>query len=112
VTSTGSQDLVVVPVIRRTSSFEDGSDGFEMTCSGRTLSDPEEAELNRIIDEALNVAFMTTRLLVAWHSGETDAQDSMHTLWECFCKIRSASGLRLECDQTQTSGHDPGTAIC
>ena len=110
-TSTGLQDLVVVTVTRRTSRFEDGSNDFEMTRSRRTWSDPEEAELNRIIDEALNVALMTTRLLVAWHSGETDAQDSMQTLWESFCKIRSASGLRLECDQTQTSGHEAGTAL-
>ena len=85
---------------------------MEMTGLRTMRSDPDQAESDRIIDEALKVALLTTRLLVAWHSGETDAQNSMQILWESFCKIRSASGLRLECDQTQTSGHDPGTAIC
>jgi hypothetical protein len=77
-----------------------------MTCPRRDLSDLDEAETNRIIDEALNVALLTTRLLAAWHSGETDAHDAMHTLWEGFCKIRSASGLRFECDHTRTSAHN------
>jgi hypothetical protein len=61
----------------------------------------DQAESDRIIDEALAVALMTTRLLGAWHSGSTDAQDAMHLLWDGFCKIRSASGSRLECDETQ-----------
>ena len=77
-----------------------------MTRLRATRLHTDDAESNRIIDEALNVALMTTRLLVAWHSGETDAHDSMHTLWEGFCKIRSASGLRFECDQTRTSAHN------
>jgi hypothetical protein len=72
----------------------------------------DQAESDRIIDEALAVALMTTRLLVAWHSGNTDAQDSMHLLWDGFCKIRSASGSRLDCDETQRSSHSAGTALC
>ena len=64
--------------------------------------DPDEAESDRIIDEALKVALLTTRLLVAWHSGETDAQDSMQTLWESFCKTRSAAGSGFACG---VSGH-------
>ena len=63
------------------------------------LLEPDEAESNRIIDEALDVALMTTRLLAAWHSGETDAQDSMQILWEGFCRIRSCSGLDLQGDE-------------
>jgi hypothetical protein len=64
-----------------------------------------------IIDEALALAFMTTRLLVAWHSGKTDAQDSMHLLWDGFCKIiRSDSVLKPERDETQPSSHRAGTA--
>ena len=59
--------------------------------------DPGEAESERIIDEALTVALMTTRLLVAWHCGETDAQDSMQILWESFGKIRSASVPSFAC---------------
>ena len=89
---------------------QQASQVVETRLRGRPLN-TDDAETDRIIDEALSVALMTTRLLVAWHSGNTDAQDSMHGLWEGFCKIRSASGLRLECDQTQTSGHDAGTAL-
>ena len=73
-----------------------------MTCLRTMRSDPEEAESDRIIDEALKVALLTTRLLVAWHSGETDAQNSMQILWESFCKIRSASGPGFACG---VSGH-------
>jgi hypothetical protein len=72
----------------------------------------DDGESNRIPDEALNVALMTTRRLMAWHSGETDAQDSMHLLWEGFCKIRSASGPGFECDETQPSSDNAGTALC
>ena len=63
---------------------------------------PCEAESERIIDEALTVALLTTRLLVAWHSGETDAQNSMQILWESFCKSRPASGPGFACG---VSGH-------
>ena len=83
----------------------------ETRSGGRPLN-TDDAETDRIIDEALAVALMTTRLLVAWHSGKTDAQDSMHILWEGFCKIRSASGPRLECYETQPSSHSAGTAHC
>ena len=83
-----------------------------MTRSSGMLSYLGEEETNRIIDEALTVALMTTRLLVAWPSGETNAHDAMQILWESFCRIRSASGLRLERDQTQTSGQNAGTALC
>ena|SRR3974377_2345797 len=69
-----------------------------MTGLSRMRLDPDETESNRIIDEALNVALMTTRLLRAWHSGETDAQESMQILWEGFCKIRSAPRPRPACD--------------
>jgi hypothetical protein len=74
-------------------------------------SDPDEAVTNRIIDEALVVALMTTRLLVAWHSGETDAQDSMQILWESLWRTRSGSRLKFECNETQTSSHDARTAL-
>ena len=43
---------------------------MEMTRSTRMMAGTDEAESNRIINEALNVALMTSRLLVAWHSGE------------------------------------------
>ena len=68
-----------------------------MTGLRRVRLDPDEAGSKRIVDEALNVALMTTRLLVAWHSGETDAQDSMQILWESFGKIRSASVPSFAC---------------
>jgi hypothetical protein len=70
----------------------------------------DHAESDRIIDEALAVALMTTRLLVAWHSGNADAQDSMRLLWDGFRKIRSASGSRLESDEMPWSNHSAGTA--
>jgi len=75
---------------------------MEMTGLRTMRSDPDQAESDRIIDEALKVALLTTRLLVAWHSGETEAQDSMQILWESFCKSRSASGPRFACG---VSGH-------
>ena len=68
-----------------------------MTRLKKRRLDPDEAESDRIIGDALNVALMTTRLLVAWHSGETEAQDSMQILWESFCKSRSASGPGFAC---------------
>ena len=83
-----------------------------MTRLRATRLHTDDAESNRVIDEALNVALMTTRRLMAWHSGETDAQDSMHLLWEGFCKIRSASGPGFECDETQPSSDNAGTALC
>ena len=72
--------------------------------------DPDEGDPDRIIDEALNVALMTTQLLVAWHSGETDAQVSMQILCDGFCTIRSASRPRYACDvsgQLGPSGNRP-----
>ena len=72
---------------------------MEMTRSTRMMLEADEAKSNRIIDEALDVALMTTRLLVAWHSGEADAEVSMQILWEGFCRIRSCSGLDLQGDE-------------
>jgi hypothetical protein len=74
---------------------------MEMTRSTRMMLGVDEAESNRIIDEALHVALMTTRHLVAWHSGEADAQVSMQRLWAGFSQIRSASGLGLQRDEIQ-----------
>ena len=83
----------------------------ETRSGGRPLN-TDDAETDRIIDEALSVALMTTRLLVAWQSGNTDAQDSMHGLWEGFCKIRSASEPRLECGVSQPSSQSAAAAPC
>jgi hypothetical protein len=44
-----------------------------------------------IIDDALLMALMTTRLLRAWHAGETEAEESMELLWEGLWQIRSVS---------------------
>jgi hypothetical protein len=73
-----------------------------MTRSKRMLSDPGEPETNRIIDEALNMALMTTRLLVAWHSGETGAQDSMQIRWKASARSdlpRTAIRMRRNADE-------------
>lgn len=43
----------------------------------------------RIVDEALRVALVTSRVLRAWHSGAVDAQQSMKALWEQYDEIRS-----------------------
>jgi hypothetical protein len=54
-----------------------------------SLLGSDEPESERIIDEALHLASITTRLLVAWHSGEADAEVSMQNLWDGFWQIRS-----------------------
>jgi hypothetical protein len=56
-------------------------------------SEEDGSESGRIIEEALIVALMTTRLLRAWHSGEAEAEESMQILWEGFCQMRSVSGM-------------------
>ena len=73
----------------------------------RRALEADESESDRIIDEALDLALMTTRLLVAWHSGETDAQDSMQILWEGFCQIRSTFGLGFQCGEMQGAAMTP-----
>jgi hypothetical protein len=90
---------------------QQASQVVETRLGGRPLN-TDDAERDRIIDEALSVALMSTRLLVAWHSGNTDAQDSMHNLWEGFCKIRSASEPRLKCHESQPSSHNAAAAPC
>jgi hypothetical protein len=71
------------------------------------IPEEDKSDSNLIIDEALAVALMTTRLLRAWHSGETDPQDSMQILWEGVCQIRAASGTGFQSDQyeSERSGH-------
>jgi len=90
---------------------QQASQVVETRSGGRPLN-TDGAERDRIIDEALSVALMTTRLLVAWHSGNTDAQDSMHNLWEGFCKIRAAWEPRLECDESQPRSQSAAAAPC
>jgi hypothetical protein len=75
---------------------------MEVTRSTRMVLEADEAESNRIINEVLDAALMTTQLLVAWPSGEADAQVSPQILWEGFCRIRSASGLGFRCDEMQS----------
>jgi len=79
---------------------------MEMSRSTRMTLEADESESNRIIDEALVVAFMATRLLRAWHRGEADAQESMQILWEGFCQIQSVSGVGFRCDGMRAGGHD------
>jgi hypothetical protein len=56
----------------------------------RKPSEIDEADRNRMISQALDLASVTCRLLHAWHSGVVDTPESMERLWESLSEIRSS----------------------